>query len=110
MGEAQEEIRQQSSRLSEMRALQGEAESLRERLSAAQRQSSSLEASSSLVPGLKSQVGMLTKQVLAQALLVMMLRGSTHFKRRVPPDRRQRVDHEQALQAFPDDDGLMNAV
>lgn len=88
MGEAQEEIRQQSSRLSEMKALQGEAESLQERLSAAQRQCSSLEASASLVPGLRSQVGMLTKQVLAQPLLVMLLRGVTRVQRSIPPDRR----------------------
>ena len=74
MDEAQKEIRQQSSRLSDMKSLQGEAETLRERLNAAQRQCSSLEATSSLVPGLKSQVGMLTKQVLPQLLLVMLLR------------------------------------
>ena len=61
---AEGQIRQQSERLKEMSSVQGEAQSLRERVSALQQQCCTLEATSSLVPGLKSQVNVLTKQVM----------------------------------------------
>ena len=61
---AEGQIRQQSERLKEMSSVQGEAESLRERVGALQLQCCTLEATSSLVPGLKSQVSVLTKQVM----------------------------------------------
>ena len=61
---AEGQIRQQSERLKDMSSVQGEAESLRERVSALQQQCCTLEATSSLVPGLKSQVSVLTKQVM----------------------------------------------
>jgi hypothetical protein len=61
---AEGQIRQQSERLKEMSSVQGEAESMRERVSALQQQCCMLEATSSLVPGLKSQVSVLTKQVM----------------------------------------------
>ena len=60
---AEAEVREQATRLSEMKALQTEVEALRERLRAAQQQCSGLEATASLVPGLKSQVSVLNKQV-----------------------------------------------
>ncbi len=63
VAKAEVEVREQASHLADMKAIQTEVESLRERLRAAQQQCSALEATASLVPGLKSQVSVLTKQV-----------------------------------------------
>ena len=63
VAKAEAEVREQAGRLADMKALQTEVESLRERLRAAQQQCNGLEATASLVPGLKSQVSVLTKQV-----------------------------------------------
>ena len=69
VAKAEAEVKEQARRLSETKALQTEAEALRERLRGAQQQCSALEATASLVPGLKSQVSVLTKQVILAVLL-----------------------------------------
>ena len=60
---AEGQIREQAERLSHMKALQSEADSLRNRLGELQQHSAALDEEARLVPGLKSQVVALTKQV-----------------------------------------------
>ena len=60
---AEGQIREQAERLSQMKALQGEADLLRDRLGELQQHSAAVEEEARLVPGLKSQVMVLTKQV-----------------------------------------------
>ena len=62
---AEGQIREQAERLSHMKTLQSEADSLRVRVEELQQHSADLEEEARLVPGLKSQVVVLTKQVRA---------------------------------------------
>ena len=62
---AEGQIREQAERLSQMKTLQSEADSLRARVEELQQHSADLEEEARLVPGLKSQVVVLTKQVRA---------------------------------------------
>lgn len=60
---AEGQIREQAERLSHMKALQSEADSLQSRLGELQQHSAATAEEARLVPGLKSQVTTLTKQV-----------------------------------------------
>ena len=60
---AEGQIREQAERLSHMKTLQSEADALRVRMEELQQHSAAVEEEARLVPGLKSQVIVLSKQV-----------------------------------------------